>query len=262
MEDQEKKPTVIKKKTAAKQAPGKVEAVKFQTLNIHQRIAQIKRVVSFVQKTETVKGFGETYTVVTHDMVTAKTHDPLVDYGVNFYQRMLPDTVLMREVGKTKTGRSIFRLECFIEMRLACVDRPDDDIKIPWYVHAEDFADKAPGKAYSLGAKTFLLKTFGLTTGENEEDLFMDGEDYVARRINEDEKQEIYKLMREAKLSESKMLDGIANLPLAKGRYESLDDVPVGMVGLIIDRIQKRIDNMALAAKADENQAPPENHAS
>jgi len=135
-------------------------------LNIYQRINAVRKKVEYVQKDATVNG-GGTYRAVTHDMVTAVLRDALIENGIVVItdQRMSESI----PVGSTKNGAPIIRYEAWYEVSFINIEKPDDRLSIRVQAHANDSADKAPGKAMSYAVKYAMLKTFSLETGENEE---------------------------------------------------------------------------------------------
>lgn len=133
-----------------------------QSLNIHQRINEVRRAIPYIRKDAEVQG----YKGVTHDQVTAALHDEIVKNGILIYPDLLADNVVETKSG---SGKAKIRYEALYTISFVNIDNPEDKISIDISAHADDFGDKAPGKAASYAVKTAMLKMFLLETGENDE---------------------------------------------------------------------------------------------
>lgn len=120
--------------------------------NIHQRIAEVMKAVTYIQKE---RKEGMRYTIVSHDTVTAKCRPALLDAGVIYYPT---------RCDHTQNGN---RAECSMTMRFANIDDPTDFIEVQTFGYGVDTQDKGPGKAMSYAVKYALLKTLGLETGDD-----------------------------------------------------------------------------------------------
>ncbi len=132
-------------------------------MNIYQRINEVRKAVQYVKKDAVVQG----YRAVTHDMVTAKLRDELVQQGILVTPNQLSDNSV--DFGQTKSGTTIIRYEAAYEVHFINIDDPGDRHIMVVHAHANDQGDKAPGKAISYATKYAMLKMFSLETGENEE---------------------------------------------------------------------------------------------
>jgi hypothetical protein len=135
--------------------------------NIYQRINEVRKKATYVQKDKSVETGGKPYKVVTHDAVTALLRNHLIDQGVLIVPRLISSKVL--DVGKTKSGGTIIRYEGLYEVDFVNCDDPADRITVPCEAHANDSGDKAPGKATSYATKYAMLKLFSIETGEDDE---------------------------------------------------------------------------------------------
>jgi len=136
-------------------------------MNIYQRINEVRRACTYVQKDKTVSGSGGGYKAVTHDQVTAELRPHLVEHGI-----VIVPTLLKAEsvpAGETQKGTPILRVEAFYTIAFVNADEPKDRCEMQINAHALDFGDKAPGKALSYAVKYALLKVFSLETGEDDE---------------------------------------------------------------------------------------------
>lgn len=131
-------------------------------LNIHQRLANVQKVVSYIKKEKTMGDrAGKRY--VSHDDVVAELHDPLVNNGVGFTIEIVSYTT---ERIKNSKGAD----ETFTEIRGRCwfinIDNPEDKTFIDVAGQGFDSRDLACGKAISYIKKYALLTKLLLETGE------------------------------------------------------------------------------------------------
>ena len=133
-------------------------------MNIYQRVQQVMQEVSYVRKDKAV----ENYMAVTHDMVTAVTRPSFVKAGIVMQPRVISAATV--DTGrKSSKGNVAWRYEGRFEIDFVNMDEPTDRITIAVDAHADDYGDKAPGKALSYATKSAVLKLLMLETGENDE---------------------------------------------------------------------------------------------
>lgn len=142
------------------------------TLNIYQRMIEVQKLVTTVDKNSTVKmsDNDKGYKATTHDDVAGALHLPLAQCGVF----MLPDIVSFKteqfdkvnQWGKTVTW---YRTDLEILVKWINVDKPDDFITAKGASFALDTSDKSFAKAYSLALKIVLLKVHLLESRDGEE---------------------------------------------------------------------------------------------
>lgn len=133
-------------------------------MNIYQRVQQVMQEVAYVRKDKQV----ENYMAVTHDMVTAMVRPHFVKAGIVVSPRVV--TGAMVDTGrKSKSGNPAMRYEGTFEVDFVNMDEPADRITIRLDAHADDYGDKAPGKALSYATKYAVLKLLMLETGESDE---------------------------------------------------------------------------------------------
>ncbi len=131
-------------------------------LNIFQRVRQVMMKVAYVQKDKEVKGDGG-YMAVTHDMVTAMVRPHFLEAGIVIEAQMV-------DTGRRSSkGNPAWRYEGRFQVDFVNADSPKDRITIDIDAHADDYGDKAPGKAISYATKYAILKLLMLETGENDE---------------------------------------------------------------------------------------------
>ncbi len=143
-------------------------------LNIYQRVNEIKKKVTYVQKDAKITG----YKAVTHDQVTAVLRETMVNLGVVVTESLVSSTFV--ETGDlTGKGNKWMMYTGIYMIRFVNIDKPEDFIEVKMESQALDTGDKASGKAMSYAVKYAMLKVFSLETGENEEGR---QEDFKARR--------------------------------------------------------------------------------
>lgn len=135
--------------------------------NLFQRINEVRKAVSYVQKDKAVSTGGGSYKAVTHDAVTALVREHMVAHGIVSWPNLVGSQCIPKEEGAKQ-----FRYEATYDCTFCNVDNRDDKLTIRIQAHAMDNADKAPGKALSYAMKYALLKLFNLETGEDEESRY------------------------------------------------------------------------------------------
>lgn len=123
-----------------------------KALNVHQRLAAAMAEVDYIQKE---RKQGMSYTIVSHDAVTAKVRPVLLKNGIVYY----PVRCEHLHNGN--------RAECSLTVRFVNVDQPSDFFDVPTFGYGIDPQDKGPGKAMSYAVKYALLKALGLETGDD-----------------------------------------------------------------------------------------------
>jgi hypothetical protein len=143
-----------------------------RTKTLVQKINAVRRKVDYIQK-DNKAGSGQPYASVSHDAVTAQVREALITNGLV----ITPPSVVRSNVADTNrvtnSGAPIIRYEA--DFLISITDGATDEFGNPSQIsatipaHAEDFGDKAPGKAMSYATKNFILKLFNIETGEDDE---------------------------------------------------------------------------------------------
>ena len=126
-----------------------------QGRNIYERIAAVMQEVDYIQKD---KKAGMKYSIVSHDVVTAKLRPAIVRHGIVYH----PTDIEVAQNGN--------RTQVKMNVRFACADATANSpkfIEVASVGYGIDDQDKGPGKAISYAVKYALLKTFGLETGDD-----------------------------------------------------------------------------------------------
>jgi len=152
------------------------ERIQTETLNLFQRINQVRKGIDYIQKDKSVStGTSGSYKAVTHDQVTALVRQHMIDAGIICYPVLVTSRVADTLDKEGKPSRNI-RYEATYDFTFASCDDPKDAITLRIESHAMDNQDKAPGKALSYAKKYAVLKLFEIETGEDEESRYQGAE--------------------------------------------------------------------------------------
>lgn len=147
------------------------------SLNIYQRINEVRKKVDYVQKQKSVSTGGGSYKAITHDEVTGIIRAHLVEFGIVFVPSLKASSV-SATTGKDGSSSNVIRYSATYEFRVVNIDDPADFFLMEVEAHANDNQDKAPGKALSYAKKYAALKLFEIETGEDEESRFKEKEPF------------------------------------------------------------------------------------
>ena len=173
------------------------EAPSIRPTNIYQRVRAVMQKVAYVQKDKQV----ENYMAVTHDMVTAMVRPHFLEAGIVIAPRVV-EAKMVDTGRKSSKGNIAWRYEGRFEVDFVNVDDPSDKITVPLDAHADDYGDKAPGKALSYATKYAVLKLLMLETGEDDEGRLTKGD----VELTEEQTTKLQEL-REAALNGTKALE-------------------------------------------------------
>jgi hypothetical protein len=126
------------------------------SLNIYQRLHAVMGEIDYIQKD---KKQGMRYSIVSHDKVTAAVRPLLHKHGVIYY---IDDLEYQQDGNRT---------QCKITVTFVNIDDPDDQVLAESFGYGVDDQDKGPGKAMSYAVKYALLKTLGLETGDEPDEV-------------------------------------------------------------------------------------------
>lgn len=142
-----------------------------KTLNVYQRINEVRKMIGYVQKDKAVSTGGGSYKAVTHDAVTGMIRDALIKQGVVIVPSV---TACVFHPKEPEAKQRLY--EATYEIEFVNIDEPTDRIISKQSAHALDNGDKAPGKAQSYATKYAILKLFNIETGEDEESRYQQDE--------------------------------------------------------------------------------------
>lgn len=123
--------------------------------NIYQRLHEVMKAVSYVQKGD--KQVNGQYRFVGHDAVTGKVRPALIENGV----LSVPQNMRHSKEGNLTIVE--------MDIRFVNIDKPDDFLDVPSLGYGIDSQDKGVGKAISYAVKYALLKALSLETGDDPE---------------------------------------------------------------------------------------------
>jgi len=137
---------------------------------LYERILWVRDRVTRLGKDSTVSTGGSgSYNAISHDKVTAFIRPKMVQAGIMSYLDCIEATDA--DTGAvTGKGRKIVQHRAKFNVIFANCHDKEDAIAIQLYAYADDFGDKAPGKAASYAMKYALLKMFMIETGEEDEE--------------------------------------------------------------------------------------------
>lgn len=131
-----------------------------------QRMALVSAEAKYVKKASDVSTGGSgTYKAATHDDVTAVVQPLLEQHGI----LVSPTTKKHKVKTVGDPDRPSFFTTVLLSVQFTNIDSPDDCMTSEWYGYGIDRGDKGIGKAYSYALKYCYLKTFGIETGEDDE---------------------------------------------------------------------------------------------
>jgi len=132
-----------------------------------ERILWLTDRVGYLKKDSTVT-VGRGYAAITHDKVTAYLRPKLVQAGILMFPTCIK--VSDHDTGATTSGGTKIvqhRAEFLIQFENA--HDKEDTRSMCVFAYADDYGDKAPGKALSYATKYAMLKMFKIETGEDDE---------------------------------------------------------------------------------------------
>jgi len=143
------------------------------TMNIYQRINEVRKEIGYVQKDKSVSTGGGSYKAVTHDAVTGMVRASLIKHGIIVVPDLVVGLFHPKEVTDKEGTIAKQRLyEASYIINFVNCDQPEERISMQVSAHALDNGDKAPGKAMSYATKYAILKLFSIETGEDEESRY------------------------------------------------------------------------------------------
>lgn len=132
--------------------------------NIHQRVLNIMRDVSFVSKDG--RNEHSRYNYASHDNVVASVRDAWIEHGVIMTCNVVEHQYTQHTV---KSGETSNLTSLVAEVSFINVDDPADKIVVRMIGQGLDKNELGPGKAISYATKYAILKTFALETGDDPE---------------------------------------------------------------------------------------------
>jgi hypothetical protein len=148
----------------------RVDATPAKSASLYERILWVRDRVTRLGKDSKVSTGGQgSYSAISHDKVTAFIRPKMVQAGIMSYLDCIEATDADTGAATGK-GRKIVQHRAKFVIYFANVHNKEDAIAIQQYAYADDYGDKAPGKAASYAMKYALLKMFMIETGEEDEE--------------------------------------------------------------------------------------------
>lgn len=142
-------------------------------MNIYQKLIEVRKAVPFLQKDAS----GGQYKYNSSSQVIAAVRAKLDEMGLLLItelvsHNLLSETIEFMDKEKPKKTTTYFT-EVDLVMTWVNAEKPEEQIKIPWYAQGVDIAgEKGVGKALTYGEKTFMLKQFNIATDQMDVDAF------------------------------------------------------------------------------------------
>jgi hypothetical protein len=133
-------------------------------MKLLERINEVRKSISYIQKDRSVSTGGGSYKAVTHDTVTAMVRPAMIEHGIVCWPSLVESAAMPKEDGAKQ-----FRYLATYDFTFANIEDATDCLVIRIEAHAMDNADKAPGKALSYAKKYAMLKLFEIESGDEEE---------------------------------------------------------------------------------------------
>ena len=143
------------------------DAVPDDDATLLERILWVRDRVTRLGKDSTVSAGQGSYKAISHDKVTAFIRPKLVQAGI-FVSLTCVAASDVETGAVTAKGRKIVQHRACYEVTFCCATDPKDNLVISQWAYADDYGDKAPGKATSYAFKYALLKMFMIETGEED----------------------------------------------------------------------------------------------
>lgn len=146
-----------------------IDDVPGDNATLMQRIMWVRDRVTRLGKDSSVGAGGGSYKAISHDKVTAYIRPKMVQAGIFSFMTCIEG--LDADTGSvTGKGRKIVQHQGQFEITFCNANDKSDALTIRQYAYADDYGDKAPGKAASYAMKYALLKMFMIETGEEDEE--------------------------------------------------------------------------------------------
>ena len=149
----------------------KLDSKPDKTATLLERILWVRDRVGTLGKDSNVSTGtgGRGYKAISHDKVTGYLRPKLNQAGIVSFMTCL-EAKDVETGASTNKGRKIVQHQARFEISFVNVYDSTDKLTLQQFAYADDFGDKAPGKAASYAMKYSLLKLFMIETGEEDEE--------------------------------------------------------------------------------------------
>jgi len=135
--------------------------------NIYQRLNNVRKGLSYLQKDKKVSSGGEGYRGLSHDKLTGELRPLLVEHGIVVVPVLRSQETVA--AGESQKGNTKWQTRSIYEVHFVNIDDPTDKCVAVVSGHGDDYGDKGAGKALSYAVKYAALKVLSLETGEDDE---------------------------------------------------------------------------------------------
>lgn len=136
-----------------------------QALNIGQRMMAVCRAYGYLRKEDRLV---DSYRAISYDTLIGTIRQHIIDAGILILPVLVDERVVV--TGKETSKKSpIVRLESVFDVHFCNSDDTNDRVTIRVPAHAEDYGDKAAGKATTYAVKSAIVKGFMIESGNDEE---------------------------------------------------------------------------------------------
>lgn len=151
-----------------------------QELNIHQKLAKIRKQVEIIKKD--ARAYG--YNYVKEEDILAKVTAFMDEYGLSLTPSIVPTTLRVepytyRKTKSTKQGgiyeENVNEFLIWADMLFTWrnVDNPEEAISVPWAIVGQQAdASQAFGSGLTYTNRYFLLKYFNVSTSDDDPDAW------------------------------------------------------------------------------------------
>lgn len=131
-------------------------------MSVYKKIQEVMKAVSYLQKDTKSQG----YSAITHNKVTDAVREHCAKVGLLMIPQLKSEDVVdIDRQGKTPG----VRYRCVYDFLIVDADT-DTSVVVTVSAHADDYGDKAPGKALSYCMKSAMLKVFMIPSGDDDEE--------------------------------------------------------------------------------------------
>ena len=183
-------------------------------MNIHQKLCELRKKVSYIQKTEQgAQG-------VSSSNVLAKVRPIMDELGILLIPSVSnAKTFPKKDYGKPES-KELFT-EVWMQFEWINSEEPTDKIISSWYSQGLDMGEKGIGKALTYGEKSFILKSLNIPTDKDDPDTFANRD---FKPITDIQKKAIAKKCKDAGMSDDAVKGFAEKHGLAEKSKEDTDE--------------------------------------
>jgi len=224
------------------------------TKNLYQRIAAVMRHASVVIKNKEIKAGNDTYKAATHNAVNRVLRPAMLDEGIIATISQMGEGKIFE--GETKYGTKKIRFQALYAVCYVNIDDPTDRFTMEIEAHAEEYGDKAPGKAATYALKTAHMKTFFLeSVDDDDEDRLPQHNNHLqpaapARVID---MRETYRKAAEFLGVEELEIEKKAGAVLADPQTGEIPNTVIALAEPLAARVRLHLRDLAREHKPDDN---------